>query len=73
MGRVGATLGFFQSLTLIVTIFTGGFMSDMLGVKNIVIGSSLFTIIVAVNLNVLMYASHQSYSMNPKQKELARN
>jgi MFS family permease len=72
MGRVGATLGFFQSILLIATILTAGFLSEMLSVKNIVVGISLLIILVAVILNVLIYSSHKSSAMTPKQKELAR-
>ncbi|KZE68989.1 hypothetical protein AWM68_01605 [Fictibacillus phosphorivorans] len=72
MGRVGATLGFFQSLSLIVTILGAGLFSEWLGVKSIVIGSSLFIVMVAIPLNVVMYSSHKRTNLFSKQKELAR-
>jgi MFS family permease len=72
MGRIGATLGFFQSVSLISTIVAAGILSEMAGVKLIVIGVSLLITMAAVILTVLTYFSHQSISIASKQKELAR-
>ncbi|WP_416730956.1 MFS transporter [Fictibacillus sp. JL2B1089] len=74
MGRVGATLGFFQSISLIVIILFASFLSEWLNVKEVVIGISLFIICFAVTLNVLMYFYHnkkENYHKDAKQKELA--
>jgi MFS family permease len=73
MGRVGAMLGIFQSLMLILTIFTAGFLSSWLGVKNIVIGASLAILLVAVALNVMLSAGQTAVSaVQVKQKNAAR-
>ncbi|MQR97147.1 MFS transporter [Fictibacillus phosphorivorans] len=74
MGRVGATLGFFQSISLIVIILFASFLSEWLNVKEVVIGISLLIICFAIILNVLMYFYHnrkQNYHKDAKQKELA--
>ncbi|MBH0155217.1 MFS transporter [Fictibacillus sp. 5RED26] len=75
MGRVGATLGFFQSLTLIITIIFAGLLSEWLSVKEVVIGTSLLIMLFSVTLNVLMFFYHNSkevYNKNSNQRELAR-
>jgi MFS family permease len=68
IGRVAATLGFFQSLSLITTIIVAGLLSELFGVKPIVIGASLLIVTIAVTLNVIMYASHKQNSSVSVQK-----
>jgi MFS family permease len=75
MGRVGATLGFFQSLSLIITILFISLLSEWLNVKAVVIGTSVLIMVFALTLNVLMYFYHNSKEINYKQakeRELAR-
>ncbi|MET3729404.1 MFS family permease [Fictibacillus halophilus] len=75
MGRVGATLGFFQSISLIVIILFASFLSEWLNVKEVVIGTSILIMLFAVTLNVLMFNYHNKKEINyknAKQRELAR-
>ncbi|MCA1054094.1 MFS transporter [Rossellomorea aquimaris] len=58
MGRIGAALGLFQSALLIVLILAAGFLSEMFGVKPLVVGMTLVNALIACTLSLVSIVSH---------------
>ena len=58
IGRIGTTLSLFQSSMLIVTILLAGLLSEVYGVKYLVIGTTLIIAIIAALLCALTTISH---------------
>lgn len=58
MGRIGTTLSLFQSSLLIITILLAGLLSEVFGVKYLVIGTTLIIALSAFSLCLLTTSSH---------------
>ncbi|MDX8342171.1 MFS transporter [Rossellomorea sp. YZS02] len=58
IGRIGTTLSLFQSSMLIVTILLAGLLSEVYGVKYLVIGTTLIIALIAALLCALTTISH---------------
>ncbi|TMU83544.1 MFS transporter [Bacillus sp. BHET2] len=69
MARIGTTLSLFQSSLLIVLILSAGFLSEAVGVKNLVIGTTLVIAFMAGFLCLLTIVSYtrQKHSVTPTQ------